>query len=435
MDRALNRSSRNRPRNGAPCAARKAARLAALALALAGALSGTLPGCARVVSPLGLAAGDLLVLDADAGPPTGAGGGPRGAERSGVLFVARARTGGGYHEAEVLAADARWLEPVDVAQLPDGSLLVLESRWAPDPGAPARGALFRLLGRDTRPLAWWTDARLRQPVALARGADGTIYVSDRSADPLGLGRPTGCVFAIPVRPDGRAGEARLAAVGPELVTPGALLVLADGRLLVLDADANPHDLHLPDGRAATPGVLYELGTDGLRPLLQPTETTSPIALLEPRPGELLLLDANHGTRPGVMGDGALFRVAGDRLELLVDSIRLGRPRALVDPAGMDVLPDGRLVVADANADPLALGEDGTGKGVYGTGPGALMVVDLAAGSVEPLVASRDFVTPVRVLRMRHAGELRPVGQARSVGQARPVSEAREPRPAAEASPR
>jgi hypothetical protein len=254
---------------------------------------------------------------------------------------------------------------------------------------------------------WWSDERTRQPVALARAPDGTLYVSDRSADPLGLERPTGCVFTIEVR-EGAALATRVLAAGAALVTPGALLYTSDGRLLLMDADANPRALRLPDGRQATPGVLYELpvrkGPDGAPAepiaLLAPDATTSPIALIERRPGELYLVDANADTAPATLGDGALFAIEGKLLRLVLDSASLGRPHALVDPAGGDVLADGRLILADANADPLGLGDDGTRKGVYGTGPGALVAIDPDAGTLETMLADARFVTPLAVRRVR-----------------------------------
>jgi hypothetical protein len=84
------------------------------------------------------------------------------------------------------------------------------------------------------------------------------------------------------------------------------------------------------------------------------------------------------------------------MESVLDTASLGRPRALVDPVGGDTLPDGRLVLADANADPLGLGEDGTGKGVHGTGHGAILVVDTEALTLDVLLADERFRSPVAV---------------------------------------
>jgi hypothetical protein len=338
-----------------------------------------------------LRADELLIVDADAGGllPDG--------QRLGVLFRAGARGG---HTLRHYAGDERWIEPVDALVLDDGRVLLLEQQWSPEEGE-ARGALF-LVGRGGEPVEpCWSDPRLRQPVALARGPDGTLYVSDRSADPLALGRPTGCVFAVPCVDGVPDGEARVAAAGPELTTPGGLLFdRATGQLLLLDADSNPRGLVLPDGREATPGVLFALGEDGLVVRLQPEQTTSPIALIERRAGELYLVDANAGRQAPYLGDGALYRIDETGLTLVVDGALLDQPRRLVDPVGGDVLADGRLVLVDANADPLGLGGDGTGKGVYGTGHGAVLAIDPDRPAVETLLADERFVTPLAVRRVR-----------------------------------
>lgn len=340
-------------------------------------------------------AGDLLVLDADAGAPL------PGGERQGLLWLVRRRPDGSWAPPEPWGDRVPWREPVALEPLADGSLLVVDSAW-PSAGGPSRGALFRVTP-DGRVQAWWQDPRLRMPVSAVQGPDGTVYVSDRSADPGGLGRPTGAVFAVPVGADGRpAGPARVAAAGPELETPSALARLPDGRLLLMEADLNPTGATRPDGLRHTPGVLYELTADGLVSRNTPALTVSPIGLVV-APPELLIVDANAGLSKDVLGDGAIWSLPLDDLgatpALRVDSAGLGE-RALIDPAGGDLLEDGRLVLADANSDPLRLGPDGTGKGVYAVGRGAVVAVDWRDPAVEVLVASERFVMPLDVWRVR-----------------------------------
>jgi hypothetical protein len=344
-------------------------------------------------SPASLRTGDLLVLDMDAGA-AGADG-----EYAGVLFHARpdATRPERYGAPAIWASDARWIEPTDALILPGGAVLVLEQQGTHEDHT-GRGGLYHVAGPGAAATLYWSDPRTRQPVAMARAPDGALYISDRQADPLGLGTRTGCVFVVEPAPDGtpHAASCRVAAAGAELVTPGALLHAADGRLLLMDADANPRGLLLEDGRPATPGVLYELLSDGLTSLLQPDRTVSPVAFVERRPGEIYLVDANAGTAASMLGDGALFRLTDAGMESVLDTASLGRPRALVDPVGGDTLPDGRLVLADANADPLGLGEDGTGKGVHGTGHGAILVVDTEALTLDVLLADERFRSPVAV---------------------------------------
>lgn len=383
----------------------------------------------------------LLVIDQDAGAPLPDGG------RAGAIFLT-APVGGGSK-----LTDPRWIDPCDALQLPDGSWLILESRWAP--GADeARGAIFRVTQLDGKaPIElWWTDSRTRQPVAIVRDAAGTIFVSDRDADPTGVraaepGRQrTGCVFGIEVGADGRPSRTAVVAAGSQFFTPGALLACGP-LLLLMDADANPRGVLAPDGRPATPGVLFELdreeASDPLAPrtprvLVESTITTSPVGLIARRPTdrfpaeaptwwsglldsdelpawlpEVYLVDANYGTQPAVLGDGAIFRVEfrpGDvrevdgrrvrplaaELTLQLDPTKVG-PHTLVDPAYGCRLSDGVMAIADANADPNHLGPDGTTKGVYGTARGAIIAWDpRQPDQLTVLLAIPEFVTPVAV---------------------------------------
>lgn len=373
--------------------------------------------CAPPVGPK-LADNDLVIVDLDAGEPLADG------ERAGRIFLARAADA--YARPVALTHDETWPEPVDVIVLPDRSLLVLDSR-AENEAKNSRGAIFHLSAPEWAPVRWWTDGRARQPVSMVRGEDGTIYVADREADPLGLveaaaaatgaapdgeALQTGCVFAIRVEPaedgtgPGAIRSVEVLAAGPELVTPAALLLRSDGLLLLMDADANPHGVARPDGLAGSPGVLFELrpAADGGRAMLVtlvvPTETVSPVALIERRPGEVYLVDANGNLQQDTLGDGVIWRVEAQRLQRVVDTAWLGAPHTMVDPVHGDVLSDGRLVIADANVDPLSLGPDGTGKGVYGTGRGALLVIDPDLPSLTTLIADERFVSPIAVRRVR-----------------------------------
>ena len=114
----------------------------------------------------------------------------------------------------------------------------------------------------------------------------------------------------------------------------------------------------------------------------------------------ILVDANGSLQADTLGDGVIWRVQGTELQRVVDTSVLGAPRLMLDPVHGDVLADGRLVVADANADPLGLGADGTGKGVYGTGHGALLAIDPDVPSITTLLADAQFVAPVAVVRVR-----------------------------------
>lgn len=346
-----------------------------------------------------IASGDLVVVDADGG--SAAIPGEPASERSGALWHSRRAASGAFGDVELLLDVPELHELIDVLPVGHGRLLLLESK-APHPDGEGAGGVWLLDTQAGRLRPWLVDPRMRQPVGLARAPDGRLLVSDRGAVPPGA-EHAGLVFVVDARHDpadlgteAPPPEAVGLLTHPDLRAPGALLVRADGRILLLDADANP------GGHEGTPGVLFELVPDDagswtLEPRLAPSETTSPLGLIEGADGHLYLVDCNEA-RDGVFADGALFRVDADGLVKLIDVHSLGRPHVLHDPALGDALPDGRLVVADASADPLGLGPDGS-KGFNGSGPGAVLALDPQARTVETLLASPRFVTPISVRRV------------------------------------
>ncbi len=390
---------------------------------------GTAPGTGAAARLAGGVAGAppwpteaLLIVDMDAGEADDQGLDPRG-----VVFVSfpiEPADGEAprWSAPRVLARDARWREPVDVLVLDDGSLLVLDAAYAGPWNGPSgdpdrRGALFLVSARSIagaltngsiveRSSMHGITPDTRQPVALAFGRDGEVLIVDRAADPSGLGRPTGAVFVrrgqgadASDATDGVAPSTLTTALvqGPELVTPGCALLTSDDRLLVLDADANPHGVFDAQGRPGTPGVLFVFADGELQAWIEPGGTTSPVGLVERRPGELFLVDANHSSDPDTLYDGAVLRIDGNRLTVVVGATSARPARTLIDPRGVDVLPDGRLVLADANADPLELGADGVGRAVGRlAGRGALLAVDPDAGTVDVLLADAAFVNPAAV---------------------------------------
>lgn len=347
------------------------------------------------------AAGDVVLIDADAGP-VGADGEPRGRLWRIPAAALLSATDSAPVHPEKLLEDATWLDPVAAVTLRDGALAVLESRREAEHGG--RGGLDRVDPVTGAVRTIWTDARARQPVGIASAPDGSrLWVVDRSADPGGLGRPTGCVFELEPAPAG-AWRTRAVVADPAFVTPGAVTITAAGRVLILDADANPHGLLGPGGLPATPGVLFALDGAGLTVLAEPRATISPVGLVARHPDELWLVDANESLDPARLGDGALFRITPVspppwHIVKVLDTAQPSVPgRVLVDPAGVDLTPDGRLVLADANADPLNLGADGHGRGVYGTGRGAVLLVDVSVTPpvVRVLAAGPELVTPLGV---------------------------------------
>jgi DNA-binding beta-propeller fold protein YncE len=210
------------------------------------------------------------------------------------------------------------------------------------------------------------EARLANPVAVARGADGLLYVVDRGnsairvvddhgaartlVQRIGFERP----FALGFGADGMLyastdidDEGELGAVIWRIDPAGGEPLLIQGGLGLVRGLAG-----LPDGRVA---------------LADPRQHT--IRLLDPRTGEVMVLagKANQAGRVDGLGGQARF----------------------AEPAGLAVLPDGRIAVADAgNRAIRAVGLDGavTTLAAGGVGTPQALAVD---GRGVVYVADRD----------------------------------------------
>jgi hypothetical protein len=289
------------------------------------------------------------------------------------------------HSIEILAADARFVDPQCVVVDRDDSVLVVDMTARPnDPSH--HGAVFRV---DTK-LGVVTDVfssplwSMPTNAALDPRRD-VLYVVDR-AGTFGAESVRGCVFAL----DLKTGASTVAYSDPQFVAPSAATVRGDGRLIVLDADA-------PDPKLPEQGILFELGATpaDTRTLVRLSRCVSPLGCVPERDGSFLVLDANADPlhRGGPLG--AIFRADPRSGETTL----LASPLEFRDPVRGCLTDDGLLLFADANADPEGKGPDPAGKGQNITGPGALFYCDPQTGAVTLAATSPRFVNPVDVARL------------------------------------
>jgi len=204
---------------------------------------------------------------------------------------------------------------------------------------------------------------------------GNLLITDRTADPLGFGDSRGILClgdeASPI-------AIRVIASPRGFVDPQTAIALGDGRILVVDANADPFAageqqgaLYVVDPQDALPGrvVLYASS---------PYWDNPTDLLLEPS-GEVLMLDPDADPNHFGGHPGALFRVSGDRHTVSI----VATSPSWVDPRSMVWDRDGTVLVWDTRADPLGLGGF----------PGALFRVDPRTGSVVPVFSARGFTTP------------------------------------------
>lgn len=232
---------------------------------------------------------------------------------------------------------------------------------------------------------------LVNPIQLAASPWG-ILVADEDADPLGLGVDTGAVFRLE---DPAAEQAHPLAAGADLVAPTDVAIDARGRLLLLDADADP----TAAGKGG--GALFEVDprAGAITLLAAPDFWVSPLALVPEPSGSVLVVDSNADPRHHGHVGGAVFRVrlddpaARDPRTGLAAVELVAAPEEFVDPVDAIPLAPGWILVADASADPLGLGTDGTGIGFGGKGRGAVWFVSLATGRATLAAASPALVNP------------------------------------------
>lgn len=316
---------------------------------------------------------ELLLVDRDAGPTGGV--------RTAVFGLDR--DGGGVRP---WLRSRRVLHPLDCLVLADGRVLVLDQ--GPD-GEPGQ-VLIAGADRRLRPLD--LGAGLVDPCQFCRGPDGAIFIVDRSADPLSAGGAggTGAVFRLGPELD----RLELVCSGPPLVAPAALLQ-RDGELFLLDADAYRQlPYHIDNHEGAIFRLDFERPPAGqLAGLVDPIRLKgllSPLDLLPGPEGKFLIVDVNADPVERTRARGGVYLVgASGQAELFCQHPDFRDP-----PSGL--LYGGALLLVDANADPLGLGDDGRGAHFAGVGRGAVYRVDLQTRQATVFCADPMFRNPVRL---------------------------------------
>ncbi|MBD3161581.1 MAG: hypothetical protein GF346_05105 [Candidatus Eisenbacteria bacterium] len=182
--------------------------------------------------PVGLGAaepGTLLLVDKDANPLDLPG-------LPGAVFLFDLETGA----LDLVASDARFSEPSDAILETTGKILMVDYDADPS-GTNFRGGAVFEIDRTTGAVTALPDpnGRFVDPIGIAEGFEGRIYVADLSADPLGLGGNTGAIFEF-VRP--LDDLLLLTSADSVYVDPTDLFLREDGTLIVTDREANPFEL-------------------------------------------------------------------------------------------------------------------------------------------------------------------------------------------------
>ncbi len=208
---------------------------------------------------------------------------------------------------------------------------------------------------------------------------GNILITDRNANGGQGGTQGGTQGAVVLGDESSPVPLRFLASPTTFVDPQTALLLGDGRVLVVDSNADPFSTGQANGALWTfdPQVNFP-GRATL--FFSSTYFQNPTDILLESSGSILVLDPDADPTNTGGHRGALFRISPD----VPRSISIVATSSLwVDPRSMVFDRDGSILVWDPHADPLGLG---------GT-PGALFRVDPTTGIVETVFSINGFTTP------------------------------------------
>ena len=236
----------------------------------------------------------------------------------------------------------------------------------------AEGKILRFLPIAREAVVGSITKDVRVPV-LVPLESGAAYIADGDADPYAYGGSPGAILKV----DLTTGATRAFYSSPALRQPRdvAMVGRQQTRILLVDSQARL-------GRGS--GALYSLDpvTQELDVIAADSTWVNLQQVLVETEQSVLLLDSNadpFNLRDG-LGPGAIYRVMLPTGEVSVaysdTTLRL--------PTSMQFLPDGRLAVVDAEADP----------GNFGARNGAIFAVNLATRKAEVFCISPQWETPI-----------------------------------------
>ncbi len=211
------------------------------------------------------------------------------------------------------------------------------------------------------------DAKVQHPFDAVIDVDGSVIVADRGAD-VGTTKTDGAIYRV----DATTGAVTATlAKGAPLVNPSGLMLEPSGDVLVVDPDAvvNGSNGHV---------FRWHRSGGNLEPFSGCRKFNNPVRAVREGDGDVLVVDSDAA------GSGAILRLdgaTGGCVTLLHGTA--GDKHGLVEPFGIAVAPDGKIVVADEDGDP----------GDLGTSTGAAYAYDFATNAIVRSVGSALFNKP------------------------------------------
>ncbi|MBD3334489.1 MAG: T9SS type A sorting domain-containing protein, partial [Candidatus Eisenbacteria bacterium] len=262
-----------------------------------------------------------------------------------------------------------------IAPLQQQDLVAVDREADPLGFGANTGSLFLLGEEPGEGRILYSDSALVDPVSAVRDRSGDIVILDRRANPGGFDHDTGAVFRLDVS----TGELTAAAVSDSFANPAEIIPDGAQGFLIVDESARLGS----DPQHA--GAVFVLDSLGAAPRLLSADPSflGPRGVVRAGDGSVYVADAFADPNGFGGNTGAVFGLDG-LTGAVTDTIQSPEFR---DPVDLDLLPDGRLLLTDMQADPVG----------YGTRTGALFTIDPQSGAVEVFAHSPLFTIPFRSL--------------------------------------
>ena len=243
------------------------------------------------------------------------------------------------------AARARFSEPFGVAAAPDGTIFVADAGHA--------DRIRRIAVDGTVSTIAGAEPAFRTPSGLALATDGTLYVADTGSHTIRRIAPDGQVSTL--AGDGTPGYADGPGPQARFNGPIGIAVAADGRIVV--ADTYNDRIRIIDANG-TVTTLAGSGTPGADDGVgESASFDTPAGVAVAVSGLVYVADTGNGIVRAVDPDGRVTTPAW------AHSVGFFRP------IGIAGGPDGELYVADEGGRVLAIGGNGGGRLLAGSGLG------------------------------------------------------------------
>jgi sugar lactone lactonase YvrE len=222
---------------------------------------------------------------------------------------------------------ARFRRPLGVAASPDGSVVVADTDNHAVRRIDAAGQVTTLAGGIYGALdGLGTQARFRHPQGVAVGPDGSVIVADTVSNTIRRIGPDGVVTTLA---GGPYGHGDIEAGAPSFRRPEAVAVGADGGIYVADTGNDRVCKIDPSGRGSLVAGRRSAGL----PEAPAPDLRWPTSLAVAPDGTVYVTDAANSLVRRVSPDGTAAVLPGD---------------PAWQPVALALLPDGRLLVAEAH---------------------------------------------------------------------------------------